>query len=624
MAWSLDWEEGAFRAVRALIGRLRPRSDTVSVGSVAHLADLEGELTALAQFIAGRPVRVRAAETVGGVGSGALLLPTRISLAEDEAGNRDIYVLRTVIGATLMRNENRPPAALSRASDLIDVLLRIHGCVSGLARELPGFARLCANAVPLELAARPDLVGLSPAAAGIERLRRALLTDETAGVDRAREQWGARPLPRDLPPGLVIWGEGLSSGDARAAADVAEELGLLETPDGTEVSAPPVDHVSRTLLERVEEVEPVPLHTFEKTETLDNYKGGSRTLDGDDELEDHLEALDELQIREVIRGGRETHSVYRTDIDLGGEIPDVTAIRPDEPGISYPEWNTATGSYREDWVTVYTTRVRGRDRRATAAILREHRGLIERLENRLSAHRFRNLRLDRQAWGDEIDLTALVDARALLASGRDPGERLYAQRRKLCPGAAITLLLDISLSSDSWLAGRRILDVTREAVLILGEVVDRLGDALRILCYASHTRNHCRIFEVVDWQEAWPEARDRIVTLEPQGYTRIGPALRHACADLSRAPAERGAVILISDGKPTDYDRYEGRYGIEDVRMAVREAARKGIHTYALALDHRARASLPAMFGVGGWQIVRRIGDLPDAVVRAYGRLSTR
>ena len=81
-------------------------------------------------------------------------------------------------------------------------------------------------------------------------------------------------------------------------------------------------------------------------------------------------------------------------------------------------------------------------------------------------------------------------------------------------------------------------------------------------------------------------------------------------------------MLLISDGKPTDYDRYEGRYGIADVRQAIREAGQERIHTYALAVDVQARAYLPHMFGTGNLQILPHPTHLVRSLAQVYGRLS--
>ena len=50
-------------------------------------------------------------------------------------------------------------------------------------------------------------------------------------------------------------------------------------------------------------------------------------------------------------------------------------------------------------------------------------------------------------------------------------------------------------------------------------------------------------------------------------------------------------LFLLSDGKPNDLDVYEGRYGLEDTRMAIKEAEREGIIPFCLTVDKRARVS---------------------------------
>lgn len=184
------------------------------------------------------------------------------------------------------------------------------------------------------------------------------------------------------------------------------------------------------------------------------------------------------------------------------------------------------------------------------------------------------------------------------------------------------MLIDASMSTDSWVDGRRILDVAREATLVLGEVAHQLGDRMQVLAFASETRNRCQVWNVLDFGESWSVGQRRIASLKPRGYTRIGPALRHAVTLLSNQPAEKRLLLLISDGKPTDYDRYEGRYGVADVRMALREAERREIHTHALAIDAVARDYLPALFGEGGWHILPRPEQLPEALTAVYGRLT--
>lgn len=107
-------------------------------------------------------------------------------------------------------------------------------------------------------------------------------------------------------------------------------------------------------------------------------------------------------------------------------------------------------------------------------------------------------------------------------------------------------------------------------------------------------------------------------------FAIFGPALRHATDRLVAEPADRRLLLLVSDGKPTDYDRYEGRYGIGDVRQALREAECRGVSAHALAVDEIARDCLPPMFGPGAWHVLRRPDDLPTVLSTVYGRLTGR
>ena len=256
-----------------------------------------------------------------------------------------------------------------------------------------------------------------------------------------------------------------------------------------------------------------------------------------------------------------------------------------------------------------------------SALTRQAR-LVRELRRRLEIHRREPRLKDRQLDGEDVDLAALVDAYGARRAGRAMDPRLYVRKERERRDFATTVLLDISLSTDSWVENRRVLDVAREAILVLGEVADQLADRLQILTFASHTRNHCRVWEVKGWEESWSVARDRLGAIHPQGYTRMGPALRHATNELAAAPAERRLLLLVSDGKPTDYDRYEGRYGVADVRQALREANLAGVHTHALAVDATARDYLPPMFGPGKWDILSHPEQLSEVLTTVYGRLT--
>jgi nitric oxide reductase NorD protein len=157
-------------------------------------------------------------------------------------------------------------------------------------------------------------------------------------------------------------------------------------------------------------------------------------------------------------------------------------------------------------------------------------------------------------------------------------------------------------------------------VILLGEAMNGVARSLGVAAFSSNTRRDCRFTVLKGFSEPWEKGQRRVVALRPAGYTRIGPALRHATTLLARCEAQRKLLILLSDGRPTDFDRYEGRYGVADVRRATQEAHDRGVHTFALAVEREASAHLAAMFGVGHHRVLQR----PDGVADALGEVLLR
>ena len=158
------------------------------------------------------------------------------------------------------------------------------------------------------------------------------------------------------------------------------------------------------------------------------------------------------------------------------------------------------------------------------------------------------------------------------------------------------------------------MDVAKETLLVLGEALEPTGTQTYVGAFFSNTRRDCRWLEVKSFAGDWRAARRRLLALEPTGYTRIGPALRHGTTLLDAVSARRKLLLLVSDGKPTDYDQYEGLHGLQDVKQAVREAKQLGIATFALAIDAQARIYLAQMFGLNGYKTILHPSALTHAM----------
>jgi nitric oxide reductase NorD protein len=90
---------------------------------------------------------------------------------------------------------------------------------------------------------------------------------------------------------------------------------------------------------------------------------------------------------------------------------------------------------------------------------------------------------------------------------------------------------------------------------------------------------------------------------------------------IEKEPTQRKWIILLSDGKPNDYDTYEEKYGIEDVKQALRELNQKHVNTFSLAIEAQTKYYLPQMFGYNNYNVLPKSSDLPLAFSKFYKRI---
>lgn len=285
--------------------------------------------------------------------------------------------------------------------------------------------------------------------------------------------------------------------------------------------------------------------------------------------------------------------------------------------VEYPEWDQGAGRYLPRAAAVREREPMEGDAAWSADVLAHHAALVRRVRQQFERLRARRLRLRRQRDGEELDLAAVVQAQAELRAGRAADDRLYAAVRPARRGLAITLLVDVSGSTDTPVTGtQQVIDVEKVALLLASEALDALGDAYSVLAFSSRGARDVRVTPIKSFAERNGErVRRRVAAMAPDGNTRLGAALRHATAGLARQPAGHRLLLLISDGKPNDQDRYQGAYAVEDARQAVLEARALGVHPFCLTVDREEPEYLSHIFGVAGHTILRHPEQLPMAVL---------
>jgi nitric oxide reductase NorD protein len=201
---------------------------------------------------------------------------------------------------------------------------------------------------------------------------------------------------------------------------------------------------------------------------------------------------------------------------------------------------------------------------------------------------------------------------------------VYRRERPRRRDVAVALLVDASGSTDAWVSrGERVIDVAKQAALCLGEALAALGDRHAVYAFSGRGPGDVRVLVAKRFSEAWSESvRGRIGAIQPDRSTRLGGPIRHATAELARLPARARLLLVLSDGKPDDEDIYEGRYGLEDVRQAVFEARRVGVHPFCVTIDRRGPSYLPHLFGASGYTVLWDLRQLPARLPALYRRLA--
>ncbi|MBL8920083.1 MAG: hypothetical protein JNJ54_14555 [Myxococcaceae bacterium] len=626
----MSWDEALFGVAWSGTRRLLSRAPPDEV--LARRVEVEPErarLEALARLLTGRAVTVTLTDDAPAVAGEALFLPRVVDFAPTQVLNRDALVVHVVWAVTAARLV--PDRAETSLAGLALLAPRVRAAVvesfPPLEKTLTALERAAASA---RRAPPPD----DARAHALEALvRRTLGVTEDATLAADAWSWARSALERgvvDLPsarrgwfsraftvPPVPFWSALLPPPQKPASVKPAtdDERAL---PGGTELKKKKATRAER-VQEPEQQLQENPLvHSFEKVHTLEEYKGGSKRIDGDDELAAHQKALDELDLRQVVRSHQRAGSLYQADVLLDGAVGEVDDSLAGPAEALYDEWDETTRSWKRAWCRL-TTRavdvVPGADAQVSALrarLTRTTQGLRAVFEQ-LEASRAWKLR---QRTGTDVDLDALVARYGALRAGECNESRLYATRRRHSRDTAVLVLLDASLSTDAWVANRRVLDVEKEAVLALGDALEGLFDEVAVAAFCSQTRRDCRFLVVKGFPEPWSVGAQRLASLEPHGFTRIGPAIRHATSELLACGAKQKLLLLVSDGKPSDVDRYEGRYGVADVHRAVLDAQGAGVVTHALAVDPAARAWLPSMFGHGRASVVSRPDDLVNALAK--------
>ena len=632
----LELEETVGRAWHRLVGATA--SYPVHPDEAATLADVQGQIAIMFRALGGEAgVQIAGAKSrksghrlgwrqrIGlgdesidhpGRDGATVFLPDRIALFPDRELNALLYrwlaawfATAPVATADEIDPLRRDLVTLRRARETVG---KVQALFPGLVH--PYAAAGCGHraSAPAQAVAA-GRAGSRADRAGAARCRRASGRPALAGRDRRRRACRRRRRPDTGPCCLVRCGA--TAGYAQA---VAADVGDDDAPVPGDEADVPDTRKRRAVRERDDggKRDPFILNRFEKILAMAEMVNVDRPSD-DNEDEDARKAADDLDELAIGRRSGKPATKLKFDLDLPPEAVDATPL---DSGRLYPEWDYRSGVYLQDHCRVLTGQAPEIGETWTPdANIRRH---VRQVRRRFEALRPQHEVMRGQADGFDLDLDALVRARCDLRAGSGSLDRVHIAMRPQAHDLAATLLVDVSLSTDAWVDGQRVLDVEKEALLVLAHGLSACGDHHSILTFTSRRRAWVRVETVKAFDEPMGVAVERrIGALKPGYYTRIGAAVRHAAAELAGQPQRKKLLLVLTDGKPNDVDHYEGRFAVEDTRKAVREARRLGVAVFGVTVDANAQSYFPTLFGRGGYAIVGNIRRLPAALPAIYRQL---
>ena len=593
--------------------------------------------------------RPRTASAVPSTDGTSIWLPADSRLTNVAAGTERLRLLGLQQAMRASRGSAQLVARLNTPL-LCDIylLLEAQAADEELARRLPGLIGPLNALRQGALRDRPDIRGFANARQTLERHARGMLERPLVLVQKGA---AATPTPQaSFDLALRIAFDFTSDTDntgALGAQPLFRDLwtGQLTVPEprgstgGTEASTdnPSLPKARSARLSRRPDVRPASededdarqgawmIQASQPHEHAEDPFGMQRPTDRDEEgaADEYAESLADLEQARLVSTPGQAKEVF-----LSGDPPDVKnhpegERLADGKGLSYPEWDYRVLAYRAPGATIHERLAPLGPQAWVETTLDAHRSMLDTLRRRFEMLRARRTTLRRQFDGDEFDLEACIDAQADFRSGLPMNAALYQSHRRNHRDLAILLLIDTSGSTDGWIsAHRRVIDVEREALLLVCFALAELREPYAVQAFSGHGPRSVTVDIVKGFDEAYSDdVALRIAGLEPDQYTRAGTAIRHASAELMRRPASHRLLLLLSDGKPNDVDLYDGRYGVEDTRQAVIEAKLQGISAFCLTVDRNGSSYLPAVFGSQHYALLNRPELLPAVLLDWMRRL---
>ena len=353
----------------------------------------------------------------------------------------------------------------------------------------------------------------------------------------------------------------------------------------------------------------------------------------------------------------------RVDMERSAVAHALGKSQGDARSFRYDEWDYLNRTYLRAWCRVFEQRL-GTDGEddivPLKAVIRAYQSTVKRQLEQIRPTGLERIR--RVQDGDELDLNAVIEARQDIRAGQSADERVYSRKERVQRDVSAIFLVDLSASTDDpihppeprdwsnyeedesdtragWYAsfdeieeepeepGRKIIDLEREAMVVMAAALEALGDSYGIYGFSGYSKDNVELFIAKEPDDAFSHTTLKsIAAMAPKGSTRMGPAIRHATQKLMNTGSAMKVLMVISDGFPQDCDygpvRGNHDYGVEDTAKALQECQQKGIETFCMTVDKSGHDYLKRMCRDERYMIIEEMEDLPSQLTKVYAALT--
>lgn len=531
-----------------------------------------------------------------------LRLPESISLLPSRELNRDLYLWLTALSTVSLEHAS--------AAERSDWISRNQYRTLKTLELWPGLANRYQTLLNAHLQQRPD-TGSLPADEALQE--RSIVAALKSPTDSVMLKFARRP-PQAVPLWLHPSPPQLETDSVKAPQD----------PDIPEASVKKKEQKKQQTRKRGNRTDMPDGHhglmsfRLESLWSWAEYTKVDRTSTDDDD-DDSMQTAEDMDNITVAQDSQTTSSKIKLDLDLpSSEYDDIVLGE----GIPIDEWDYKQQLLLKDHCRLQTMR----PRRAEAQELPQRLQVQARkIRRRFEILQPRRQWENRQNDGSELDLESYISYLADRKHGRVESDTpVYRALRNNHRDLSCLLLADLSLSTDAHINDKtRVVDVIRDSLFLFSEALTATRDRFALHGFSSRNRGHIRFYNLKGFDDSYNDmVRGQINAIQPGYYTRMGAAIRHASQLLAKESSSQKLLLILTDGKPNDLDKYEGRYGIEDTRMAVLEAEKLGLRPFCVTIDEQAEDYLPYLFGSSSYVLVRHAEELPRKLPALYLRLT--